>query len=190
LRPIRNQKARAAADENAKRWARLLAARGLQDVWCASQQRCWRRVRPQPRDIELVSLGDHALLTSASTLRPAAHCARGLSLDLASESVAGEYPLWGGSPTHGRQPRSLCPRASYTLACVCGPQKRYSSAHWPSNHVAEHPVGFDIALRSSSNPSAKFLTHTQAVSARNQCHGTFKQGWRRVAITNGDVPRD
>ena len=37
---------------------------------------------------------------------------------------------------------------------------------------------------------SKFLAHTQAVSARTPRHGTFKQGWRHVAITNGDVPRD
>src|ERR1700730_4130733 len=30
-------------------------------------------------------------------------------IPLASESLAGEYPLWGGSPTHGHHHRSLTP---------------------------------------------------------------------------------
>lgn len=86
--------------------------------------------------------------------------------------------------------RVALPPSILHLGMCMRPAEEVRAAHWPSNHVAEHPVGFDMCLAPQLKSSAKFLTHTQAVSARNPCHGTFKQGWRRVAITNGDVPRD
>ena len=73
------------------------------------------------------------------------------------------------------------------LGSVCGLQKRYELL-WPSNHVAEHPVGFDMCHALQFKSSAKFLTHTQAVSARQPGHGSSKQGWRRGAIANDDAP--
>jgi hypothetical protein len=70
------------------------------------------------------------------------------------------------------------------------PAEEVRVAHWPLNHVAEHPVGFDMCFALQLKSSAKFLTRKQAVSARHPGHGSSKQGRRRGAIANGDVPRD
>jgi hypothetical protein len=86
--------------------------------------------------------------------------------------------------------RVALPRLILHLGMCTRPAEKVRAAHWPSNHVAEHPVGPDMCLAPQLKSSSKVLTHTKAVSARNPCNGTFKQGWRRVAITNGDVPID
>ena len=86
--------------------------------------------------------------------------------------------------------RVALPLSILHLGMCMRPAEEVRAAHWPSNHVAEHPVGFDMCLALQLKSSAKFLTHTQAVSARHPGHGSSKQGWRRGAITNGDAPRD
>src|SRR5260370_41279180 len=141
--------ARAAVDENAKRWARSLGARGVQHVGCVTQQWCRRRVRPQPRDIQLVSLGDHALLTSASILRPIFQCARGFSLWQANQ--------WLVNTPYGEGRRRMdinlvrLPRASYTLArlvLLCNNGDAMSQGNGPA-------AGPWHSVRSLARPAAR-----------------------------------
>jgi hypothetical protein len=76
------------------------------------------------------------------------------------------------------------------LGMCMRPAEEVQAAHWPSNHVAEHPVGFEMCLAIQLKSFGKVFDAYASVSVRNPWYGTFKQGWRRAAIISGDVPRD